>query len=64
MIKKSTVYKVICDGMRDKYVLADSFKEAEDIVNQYLQDMNYNLVTIECISKKGDILYADNKPKC
>lgn len=64
MIKTSTVYKVICDGIRDKYVLADSFKEAEDIINQYLQDMNCNLVTIECISRKGDILYDDNRVKC
>ena len=30
MIKTSTVYKVICDGIRDKYGLADSFKEVED----------------------------------
>ena len=59
MIKKSTVYKVICDNIADKYVLADNFKEAEDIVKQYLQDMKYNLVTIQCISRKGDILYDD-----
>lgn len=64
MIKKSNVYKVICNSMDDKYVLADSFKEAEDIVNQYLQEMNCEFVTIECISKKGDILYADKKSKC
>lgn len=64
MIKKSTVYKVICDNMADKYVLADNFREAEDIVKQYLQDMNYNLVTIICISKKGDILYDDNRTEC
>lgn len=64
MIKKSTLYKVICDGIEDKYVLADSFKEAEDIINQYLQNISYNIVTIECISRKGDILYDDNKAKC
>lgn len=59
MIKKSTVYKVICNDMQDKYVLADSFEEVEDIINQYLQDKKYNLVTIQCISRKGDILYDD-----
>ena len=64
MIKKSAVYKVICDRIEDKYVLADSFKEAEDIINQYLQDMNYHLVTIISISKKGDILYDDNRTEC
>lgn len=64
MIKKSTVYKVICDNLADKYVLADNFREAEDIVKQYLQDMNYNLVTIQCISRKGDILYDDNRAEC
>lgn len=63
MIKKSKLYKVICNGMDEQCVLADSFKEAEDIVNQYLQEMEYKFVTIECISKKGDILHADNKPK-
>lgn len=64
MIKTSTVYKVICDGIRDKYVLADSFKEVEDIINQYLQDMDCNLVTIVCINKKGDILYDDKRTEC
>lgn len=64
MIKRSTVYKVICDGMQDKYVLADSFEETEDIINQYLQDNKYSFVTIQCISRKGDILYDDNRTKC
>lgn len=61
MIKKSTIYKVICNGIEDKYVLADSFKEAEDIINQYLQNRSYNIVTIECISRKGDILYENSR---
>lgn len=61
MIKKSTVYKVICDNMADKYVLADNFREVEDIINQYLKNRNYNIVTIECISRKGDILYDNNR---
>lgn len=63
MIKKSTVYKVICDNLADKYVLADNFREAEDIVKQYLQNENHDAVIIS-ISKKGDILYDDNRTEC
>lgn len=61
MIKKSKLYKVICDNMADKYVLANSFSNAEDVVNQYLQDKGYNIVSIRSIIDKGDILYEDNR---
>lgn len=61
MVKKSKVYKVICDNMADKYVLADSFSKAEDIVNQYIQDKEYHIVSIQSIIDKGDIFYEDNR---
>ena len=63
MIKKSMVYKVICDNIADKYVLADSFREVEDVVKQYLQNENHDAIIIS-ISKKGDILYDNNRTKC
>lgn len=61
MVKKSKVYKVICDNMADKYVLADSFSKAEDIINQYIQDKEYHIVSIQSIIDKGDIFYEDNR---
>lgn len=57
MIQKSKLYAVSCNNLADKYVVARSFQEVENIIQEFFE---YTAV-IKDIKYIGDCIHENNR---